>query len=389
MLFLHSRRPAILAVLASGLLVGCGNSEQTAEQKATTPSVSTEAPSQVVPWSPPTQEPRKLGSLAMRTPGGGNLSVVPAVYDFGDVGAGMTYPAKFQLVNSGTGPVTLVSASPSCTCTTITDVAGKSIPPGGSMELEAALAAPKQPGSKAAKVFLRTEGVAQPMILEIKGNVTLAIRATPPFAKALDDVTEGTIRLSAIDGKPFTVLSSNGETPRFVNHDPANDPPQAEYEVKWSIFNMPCELIPRWWVIETDRADCPLIPCRVQNQCTGSKRDMNRILRHWIFDDYLLDAGAVRRGVPFTLVTDLEYYNPRGGGTLQKKDWAQGLSVESAIPGVKVEVVGSEALSDMSLRVELSVVLDETVPPGLLYAPVTLYTATGNGVVDVIAKVNP
>ena len=116
---------------------------------------------------------------------------------------------------------------------------------------------------------------------------------------------------------------------------------------------------------------------------------MNRILRHWIFDEYLLDAGVVRSGVPFTLVTDLEYYNPRGGGALQKTNWAQGLSAESTIPGVKVEVAGTEALSDTSLRVELSLVVDDTVPSGLLYAPVRLYTDTGNGVVDVIAKVNP
>ena len=389
MLFLHSRHPAILAVLTSGLLVGCGNNDQAAEQKDTAPSVSTKATNEVVAWSPPLQEPQKLGSLGMRTPGGGNLSVVPAVYDFGDVGPGTTHPAIFQLVNNGTGPVTLESASPSCTCTTITDVAGKSIPPGGRMELEAALASPKQPGSKSAKVFLRAEGVGQPLILEIRGDVTLAIRATPPFAKALSNVADGVISLSAIDGKPFTVLSSNGETPRFVNHDPASDPPRAEYELKWSILNMPCESIPRWWVVETDRPDCPLIPCRVQNECTGSKRDMNRYLRHWIFADYLLDAGAVSRGVPFTLVTDLEYYNPRGGGALQKKDWAQQLSAQAQIPGVNVKVVGSEELSDETIRVELSVVLDETVPAGLLYAPVTLYTATGNGLVDVIAKVNP
>lgn len=324
--------------------------------------------------------------LSASTPQGGQLVITPAKYEFGDVGPASVHPATFELSNSGQSPITIESASPSCTCTTITDLAGTTIAPGQTVQLTAALESPKQPGEKSAKVFVRMVGVSQPLTVEISGNVTLPIRAEPAFADALKGKTNGTIRLSAIDGKPFSVLSSNGSRPAFVGYDPATDPPRAQYVVGWSIAGMSCESIPRWWVFETDRTGAPLVPCRVRNECTGSKRDMGRYQRHWIFGDQLLDGGIVRAGAPFTVSVDLEYYNPREAGALTQPAWSRNLSASVADSNATVAVSNVTPIDDRNVKIQLQIT-PKAGYSGLLYLPVQVASATGSGPVDVIARV--
>ncbi|MCH2162521.1 MAG: DUF1573 domain-containing protein [Phycisphaerales bacterium] len=369
------------------MLTGCGGSDSESSD-AQAPSSDTAKAAPQPAWTPPATKPQKIGMLSTSTPQGGTLVITPAKFDFGDVGPGTMHPATFQLTNNGRSPLRIDSATPSCTCTTITDLAGTELAPGSTVQLEAALESPKQPGEKSAKVFVRLSGVEQPLIVEIVGNVTLPIRAEPAFADALKGKTSGTIMLSSIDGKPFKVLSSNGGQPTFIGYNAAKDPPQSRYAVAWSIMGMACEAMPRWWVFETDRADSPLVPCRVRNDCTGSKRDMGRYQRHWIFSDQLLDAGTVRAGVPFTVKVDLEYYNPRQAGAVTQPAWSNRLSASVATSAASVSLSRATPIDGKNVQIELQVVPSKGFS-GLLYLPVQVSSATGSGPVDVIAKVVP
>lgn len=359
--------------------IGCGGDTASQDGSSKTPPA---------PWIPPVKEPVTSGVVSLKTAQDGVLEITPKSVDFGEVAPGSEHPATFTLANKGAVPISIISATPSCACTTINDLAGKVIDPGGILDLDAALVAPLQPEEKTSRVYIRIAGVENPVTVELKGDTTLPIKAIPPYAEALKGTENGTIQLRSMDGQPFTVISSNGEKPVFVGFDPAKDPIRSEYKVAWSIAGMKCESIPRWWVFETDRADCPLIPCRVRNECTGSKRDEQRFKRFWAFDDYLLDGGEVAAGEPFEVEVDLSHTNPRGRGVVIAPQWSKVLSAEATTSDASASLVGSTVLDSENAQVRLKIVPRKDFR-GLLYVPVKVTTSTGAGVVDVIAKVIP
>ena len=362
-------------VLFSAASGGCDNS-------ASSP------PPTPVAWTPPVTAPSASGVQSVNVPAAGVLEIAPAAIDFGLVAPASIHPARFVLRNKGAAPITVASVTTSCACTSTSFIDGVAIPPGGTLDLEAALVAPRQPQEKTSRVFLRIQNVEQPIVLQLRGDVTLPIKAAPAFADALKGKTSGAIKIESMDDVPFTVMSSNGAKPVFLGFDPAKDAPRSTYTLAWSIAGIGCEAIPRWWVFETDRADCPLVPCRVRNECTGSTRDGSRFDRFWIFSDYLLDGGEVKAGEAFTLKVDLEHMNPRGRGAVVAPNWNKVLSAASQGAQAQATLESSAAVDSETTSITLRIVVDETYR-GLLYVPVTVTTETGSGVVDVIAKVTP
>ena len=307
-------------------------------------------------WVPPPTTPVLSGVISLPTPQGGALQISPKVVDFGEVAPGSEHPATFRLANTGPVPIRITSAKPSCACTTISDLSGQVIAPGATLDLAAALIAPLQPVEKTSKVFIFIEGLQQPAVVELKGDTTLPIKVIPTYADALDGKQTGSILLRSMDGRPFTVISSNGAKPVFVGFNPAKDSLKSEYRLAWSIAGMACESIPRWWVFETDRADCPLVPCRVRHQCTGSKRDESRSTRFWTFEDYLLDGGVVRAGEPFEVEVDLTHMNPRGRGKVVAPEWSTVQSAKSMSGNATASLVSSVVIDETNARVRLKVV---------------------------------
>ncbi|MDA1025012.1 MAG: DUF1573 domain-containing protein [Planctomycetota bacterium] len=354
--------------------VGSTNTtNQSPASKATTPS------------SPPSQASAS-GSEDMLVPGG-YLKISPSLLDFGAVGPGTIHPTTFRISNIGTQDVVVESVTPSCVCTTLTDLNGVTIPAGATIEMAASLDAPRQPGEKEAKVFLRIVGVEGVAMVKIKGMVTLPIQPTPTYADALKGVTGGVIDLSSQDGRPFSVVASNGSPPVFEGFDPATDQPRNSYRVKWSIAGLAGPSIPRWWIFTTDRDDCPLVPCRLRNENTGARRDMERMTRHWIIDEDFLDLGSVQIGQPIDLTCVIKHYNPRGGGAVEQSNWWQVLGVGSAsTESLRAEFKGVVRLSDEEAEVRIQ--MTPTGPPSdLMVGYIGIRTSTGNGLLEVAAKV--
>ena len=314
------------------------------------------------------------------------IIIEPPVRDFGRIEPGSKHPATFLIRNATRNPLRIKAAMPSCKCTATNNIAGKVIPPGGFVELQATLDAPNTPGVKNATIQLVFDGLNKPFAATLKGEVVMPVLATPPYVDALKGVTSGSITLTSADGSPFSVLSSDGKPPQFIGFNPATDAPRNQYVVKWSIAGMPCQGMKRWWIFTTDRADCPVIPCRIRNECTGSKADMARFQRFWIFQELIVNAGLIRSGRPVVLTADIDHYNPRERGRVSNPGFRNVISVRSLSPEATAELVSSKPVGQEEAKVTFKLT-PRAGFTGPLFARVLVTTATGSGEIPVVARV--
>jgi hypothetical protein len=316
------------------------------------------------------------------------LAVEPPLIDFGRVSPGSRHPARFLLRNLSGGPVTVARATPSCKCTDLSDVVGKTIAPGAAIELTATLAVPGSPGQKDAEVLIALQGVPGVARARMQADVTMPVRVEPAYVDALKGAQEGEIRVASVDGAPFRITAAGGKVPSFVGFDPAADALRAEYRIRWRTQDLGAPAIPQWWVIDTDRADCPQVPLRIRHETTGSRFDPGRTARFWFVPESIVLAGRVRPGTPIELRTTIEHLNPAAQGRVTNPAWSQvrGMSV----PGGE----GTAELVSATPRGEsfVDLVFRFTAAPGRqgpMYVPVMIETATGQGPVFVAATVGP
>ncbi|MBQ72804.1 MAG: hypothetical protein CMJ67_07845 [Planctomycetaceae bacterium] len=386
----------ILALISIVTAMGCGGGDSSSSDPANdgaAPAAAGAAPgsaptSTARSSTSPTQTPIQMTGAIQAQTAAGRLDIVPEVIDFGAVDPGSVNRGVFKITNRAQRPVRVLRVTPSCVCTTLSDLEGTVIGAGETVSLEASLDAPKQAGEKEAKVFVQLEGMQNPAIVKLKGMVTLPVQPVPAFASALDGVESGAIELSSIDGKPFQVVASNGGTPSFVGFDPARDDPRSTYSLRWSVTGMSPQAIPKWWVFTTDRADCPLVACRVRHPETGSRRDPTRFERRWIMLDDFAELGAVSIGSSVDVPIQLDHYNPRGRGAIDRPNWSQALEVRSLDPRIEATLLSSAITSpeqvDAVIRIQF-----KGPAEALLYAPIRVSTSTGAGVLEVAARVDP
>ena len=379
-----------LTSTALALMLGCGDGDadsSSAPDKDTSAPGTREIAAPTTTFEPSSSPPTTSGAVQAQT-ASGRVDIVPEIIDFGAVGPASINRGDFKIINRGQRPVRVLRVTPSCVCTTLSDLAGTSIGAGESVSLEASLDAPKQAGEKEAKVFVQLEGMEQPAVVKLKGMVTLPVQPLPAFASALQGVDNGVIRLSSFDGKPFKVLASNGRAPSFEGYDPDRDDLRDRYTLRWSVAGMEPRDIPRWWVFTTDRMDCPLVSCRVRHPETGSRRDPTRFDRRWIMLDDFAEVGVVRAGSTVDVPIQLDHYNPRGRGKIDRPDWSRNLKVRSLDPRIEATLLSSKVTSpeqvDGVIRVRF-----KGPSESLLYAPIQVSTATGAGVLEVAARVDP
>lgn len=315
------------------------------------------------------------------------LAVEPPSVDFGRVAPGTKHPARFTLRNAGPEPLTIASAKPSCKCTDVTDIAGKVIPPGGTLELAAALQVPKSPGEKDAKVMITVEGRPGLVLARMVAEVTQPVRAAPTYVDALKGASAGSIRLESVDGAPFRVLSAGGRPPVLAGFDPAADAPRSAYDLRWEVAGLGSPL-PQWLVITTDRPDCPQVPLRIRHETTGSRFDPGMHARFWFAPESIVLAGTAKAGQPVRLTTTIEHLNPQAQGRVTAPAWGDVTGV--SVPGGE----GSASLASAAKRgADFVDIAFDFVPAagrtGPIYVPVRITTPTGSGDVFVAVTVAP
>jgi hypothetical protein len=315
------------------------------------------------------QAPAAAPAVATASP----VVLDPAEHDLGRIPPGSSQVRTFRLRNTGSVPVKIASAFPSCKCTTLTDLAGKEIPAGGEIELQASLDAPRTPGVKDAKVFVNLEGGARPLLARLHGDVTLPVQPSPTFVDALKGNRTGTIEFASTDGKPFRVLAVDGAAPQFADFDPAKDAPRSHYLVRWDFTMVPDGKFRQWMVVETDRPDCALVPIRIRHESTGARFDPDVDRRGSFVPESIVVAGRMKPGEAKDLEIELESSAPKG--KQQTPYWDRVLKVQCAAPEAHVQLLDSRRVGDRAMvrfRMTLS-----TKAQGYAYVPVTIETGTG------------
>ena len=337
---------------------------------------------------PPTGAPGQPGANAAQP---APVTVEPALQDFGLVDPGVALPGVFKVTNAGSAPLQIVAMLPSCKCTTTDDYIGRTIAPGETLEMKATMNAPTTPGVKEAKVNVVFQGFSKPTLLHLKCDVRLSIRAVEELVDALKGVTSGTLTIESRDGQPFSIISSNGEKPSFVGFDPAKDAPRNSYKINWSVEGWPCEGMRLWWIIETDRKDCPILPCRIRHECSGVKADPTYKQRKWMFKEPLVVAGKVKAGKPTIVKAEVENSEPKAGpqrpatfSTAYKEITA----VQSISPGAtsKLASLQPRGVDEAILNIEFT---PKEGTSGLVYHMVRVTGPTGSGDIAIVAVVEP
>ena len=376
----------LLAVTLVAALPGCGRKRGEAEAAG--------APTTVVAES-------VFDPLAVRemgkglTPARGPVQTIPprsvaveaepAEMDFGVLPPGATARGTARLWNVGNEELTITRSVTSCGCTSSEDLAGRMIRSGGYIDFATTMTMKSGLGEKKEKITIYFEPDGQrAAVVYFTAVVSLPIKLDPPHLAASDRVNDqwvqtrqGEVTLTALDGRPFSVLRTHGLPPDFVGFDPAVDAPRTQYTIRWDLDRFE-GVIPWFWVIETDRPDCPIIDARVQHSSTLPPRPTGR---PWVPKDQRLLVGIVRKGEPFEVTTSIEYaknYPPDSASAV--------VASESTL--FDAELLEAQVdQQHLSYRVRLTVT--DTSSPGLLYGTLAIgangYTAT----LYVVGRIEP
>jgi len=252
------------------------------------------------------------GPVQVLPPGSVAIEAEPAAMNFGVLPPGATARGTVRLWNVGNEELTINESVASCGCTSLEDLAGRMIRSGGYIDFTTTMTMKSGLGEKKEKITIYFEpGRRQrAAIVYFTAAVSLPIKLDPPHLAASNRINDqwvqtrtGEVTLTALDGRPFSILRTHGLPPDFVGFDPATDAPRAQYTVRWDLDRFD-GVIPWFWVIETDRPDCPIIDARVRHSSTLPARPPGR---RWVPKDQRLLVGIVRKGEPFEVSTTIEY----------------------------------------------------------------------------------
>lgn len=388
-------RALLLAAICAAVLPGCGRKSAEAEAAAATANTSATAAGtgSAAPFDPMALREMGKGIKPERGPAetypprSVAIDFEPGVMDFGVLSPGAMVRGTARLWNIGSEELQVAQSITSCGCTASEDLAGRMIRSGGYIDFATTMTMKSGLGPKKEKITVFFDPDREPhnrraAILYFTAEVSLPIRLTPPSIPASNRVNdqwvqtrEGEVTVTAMDNRPFTILRAHGMPPDFVGFDPAIDAPRAEYTIRWSLDRFE-GVIPWFWVIETDRPDCPIIDARIQHSSTLPPRPSGR---PWVPKDQRLLVGIVRTGEPFEVSTQIEY------GKDYPPDPASAV-VMSESTMLKAELIEAQAEAQhLSYRIRLTVT--DVAPPGLLYGTVAIGASGFSGPMYVVGRV--
>lgn len=227
----------------------------------------------------------------------------PPAIDLGTVEMGRVLPGSSILHNRSDRPLRIVQMKASCKCTTLENHTGKTIPPGGSLAIEATIESKTYPGTSRSEIRFLFQGSDEVAVLPILAVVSRAVQAEPANLRPHEALL-GSVTIRSTDGRPFRILAADGEPPIFADdYDPASGETRSEYELAWDLreydlgtcINEQGRRMPMWWVVETDHPDAPIVDLRVRhNPCT--MLDIPTGGRRWFLADNRVVLDAIRPG---------------------------------------------------------------------------------------------
>jgi hypothetical protein len=323
-----------LILVSTVLLIGCGD-----EKSSGTPT-TTDVP--MTPGSPSSQTIRpavggpdegtpivyETGSVEIR-PGESQVYGDPADVDFGVTRPGTKLRAEFRLVNPTDRPIRVLAAKPTCQCTTVM-VSGEVIPPRGALGIPATLQVPNTTGLKQAAINTALEpGIAGPR-LTLTAIAAYAVRTDPLYVDALaPERMTGQVIVESTDGRPFRVLSVNGQPPLLENPDAS----AIRHEVGYDLTGETQDSMPKWLLFETDHPEAPMLEMRVRHQWSMLPHQFPNYKVAIQFDGYIANLGAITAAKPASFSLQLKHFAGQKVLRLRSGDPRFEVSLVEQIPG--------------------------------------------------------
>ncbi len=298
------------------------------------------------------------------------IEINPQVVEFGYLDPKEVVRKTVEIRNVGDKPVKILRATSSCKCTTVSDVAGVVIPPGAFVPMEAKLTGRSIPGPMSTRITLLFEGYDQSPAIQVRGEVALAVKATPYGLNMARGDWSGQVVIESLDGRPFNILATDRKPPRFIGFDPELDEPRNSYLIEWDLTEYTEDTLPRRWLVETDHPACPILDLWVRHI---ANMDFSRD-RPWKIEDQRVSLGEIRSGQPVeAAVTILRL----AGDTIHR---VRSLSDDFDAELLKVERNGQETKCTIRITPNPSF-------QGLLYDRIEFMAGAHSQKLDVIAKV--
>ena len=317
------------------------------------------------PTPPARQEAAPSRAMADAPP----LVSEPASIDFGFLPPNTPGEGIVLLRNTSDKPLTINLVQPSCKCTTTTDLVGKQIPPGGSVELQIKLDGAPAMGVRRSSVKVMVDGYGRALEVAVKGEVSLPVRIVPPYINAIEQKNmTGRVILESTNKKPFRILSSFGGPISIQGFDGATDEPRSSYVVGYDLTGLSADL-PSYVFFETDALGAGVVDVRVR-QDKAPKKPMIAVT------DVRCNVGLIPSGTSKEAIFILT--NP---GTVLE-------SVTTTSNDATVSLARTEPAKGGGINVFVTVTPRDGFT-GILLLPVTFKTATLSADFEVIASVRP
>jgi len=206
------------------------------------------------------------------------LTAQPPVADLGYLAPNMAGEGAVQILNTGSVPLTITQVQPSCKCTTPSDLVGKIIEPGKSIELKVKLDGAPAVGPRNSSVKILVDGFTRPLDVPVRAEVTLPVRCVPPYVNAVEGKNLiGRLVLESIDGKPFKILTMSGAPMVIQYGDGPEDAPRPSWVVTYDISGAAANAgdgavaakdarLPAFLLFETDAAGAGVVDVRVRSR---------------------------------------------------------------------------------------------------------------------------
>ena len=312
------------------------------------------------PVRPDAVEPRAIAEVLP-------LVSEPANMDFGFLPPNTAGEGIVLLRNTSDKPLTINLVQPSCKCTTTSDLVGKQIPPGGTVELQIKLDGAPAMGVRRSSVKVMVDGCGRALEVVVKGEVSLPVRIVPPYINAIEQKNmTGRVILESTNKKPFRILSSLGGPISIQGFDDTKDEPRSSYVVGYDLTAFSTDL-PPYIFFETDAPDAGVIDVRVR-QAKVPKKPMIAVM------DVRSNVGLIPSGTSKEALFILT--NP--GIVLE--------SVTTTSNDATVALARTEPAKGGGVNAFVTVTPRDGFT-GILLLPVTFKTATQSADFQVIANV--
>ena len=199
----------------------------------------------------------------------------PPEIDFGFVRPDTELTGSFLVRNVSNRPLRIQAVRADCKCTTVGDLDGTIIAPGEALEVTAVVDGRPSGGAKRSEIRFLFDGYNEVATIGLRSTVGRMVSVDPTYLAATK-VTSGEVFVTSVDGRPFRILAVDGKPPRYAGASAAGPEPRTEHRLAWDLGSFDPDRcvdqsgrrMPRWWVIETDHPEAPIVDLRVRHLCT-------------------------------------------------------------------------------------------------------------------------